>query len=816
MVHQDRMNPTMKRKHLASFPAMLALLAISAGVSAIDPSRVTDAQVQSAREAIVEMIWKHQDPDRHWDPVTMPSGESTNQHLGGYTALACLALVTAGESYQDPRLDRPLADLKQTELRGTYAVSTRASIWAHLPKRFQNLLQRDAQWLIDSWNSDAAGWGYRASPDGTLSRPSPSVRHFGTLALWAASRRGMQVPPGLLTALESITIANQLEDGAWHYPGTGTPRSSGSMTAAGLVTLYITQELLHSHEALRLSRSEATPVAKSIERGLAWMDEHYDARRNPGGGRGGRFPMYYQYAVERVGLASGLRTFGGRDWFREGSAVILDRLFDDPEGRMALKSSYAPGGSASALRELCFSLLFLSRGRAPIAVNKLRFDGRWNNRPRDMANLCRWMSEEMETDVNWQVVDMDAEPESWLDAPILCIVSDEPLPWIDAERTAIREFREGSKSYLERRRDGTLADGERPPRPPKIPEVERIRRYIDRGGLVLAINEGKSSGFSRSVQDLGALINPRADWETVPANDPLFQHPLKITKRPKLMALRNGVRDQILLLPSGDRSAELQVIGRKSTPVLQTLSNIHAHASGMHRTPPRLDAGAGAWSSSGGSSSAAVVRGVHNGQWKTEPQAMPSLRNSIGRDHDIDLQVLDRRIPDLARSGRPDLLILSGTEETTLSEDDWNAIERFVRDDDGVVLFEHAGGGDGGAFASAMEQHSMDRFDAPVRSADRTAPVTGQTLEGGLDCTEVRWTPYSIMEVFGAAERSPRLRCLKIDGEPAIFFSREDMSHALLDQGRWGIHGYSHQSATDLMTNLVLYGISRRSTGTQP
>lgn len=807
----------MKRSiHMLLLLATLPLPAIAPGAMAIDPDSINDTQVQSARASIIEMIWQHQHPDRHWDPVTMPQGESTNQHLGGYTALVVLALVTAGESYQDHRLKQPLADLQKVELRGTYAVSTRATIWAALPNRFRHLLQQDAQWLLSSWNLEAAGWDYRANPDGKLSRPSPSVRHFGTLALWAASRRGLTIPPALLSDLETVTINNQLDDGAWHYPGSGTPRSSGSMTAAGLVTLYITQELLHARDALKLSDAEPAPGEAAIERGLAWMDTNYDARSNPGGGRGSRFPMYYQYAVERVGLASGLRTFGGRDWFREGTGVILDRLFLERGDELVLKSSYAPGENPAALRELCFSLLFLSRGRAPIAVNKLQFDGRWNNRPRDMANWCRWMSEEMETDVNWQVVDLDSEPESWLDAPILSIVSDRPLPWLEPHRAGIREFRTGSKAYLERRRTGTLAEGERPPRPPSIPEVEQLRRYIDRGGLVLAINEGRSDAFSRSMQDLGALLNPGADWNTIPADHPIYQYPLKITRRPKILSLHNGVRDQVLLLPNGDCSGDLQIVDQSSKPVLQTLSNVHAHASGMHRTRPRLDARARPWTKGRGSTSATIVRGVHNGQWKSEPLALKGLQHALGRDRDIALELYDRRITDMSRSGRPDLLLLSGTRETTLTEQDWAAIERFVREDRGVVLFEHAGGGDGGIFAATMEQAAMDRFGTPVRSAVRTSVVTGKELPGAVDCTRVQWTPYSIMEVFGAAETAPRLRCLEVDGHPAVFFSRVDLSHALLDHARWGIHGYDHESATDLMSNLLLYGVTRRPNGTAP
>lgn len=805
----------MKRIALAIMTGILLSTGITAG--RVDPGSISDQDVETAREAIIEMIWEHQDSQRHWDPVTMPSGESTNQHLGGYTALACLSLVTGGVSYQDPRLEGPLADLRDAELRGTYAVSTRASIWAALPDRFNGLLARDTQWLIKSYNQAAGGWDYKANPDGTLSRPSPSVRHFGTLALWAANLRGQAVPPSILAGLENVTLANQLPDGAWHYPLGGTPRGSGSMTAAGLVTLYITQELLHARDALRLHHGNPSPVEVGIARGLEWMDANFTAGRNPGGGRGSRFPMYYLYAVERVGLASGIRTFDGHDWFREGSAAILERLFEkDGNGAWRLKKSYKPGGSASAMRELCFSLLFLSRGRAPIAVNMLRLeDGRWNNRPRAMANWCRWMSDELEQSLNWQVVSLDMEPETWLDAPILCIASDEPLPWLEAHRAAIREFSSGARSYVQRRTEGTLEPGERAPRPPRIEEVNALRRYIDRGGLILAINEGSSQAFTRSMQDLGSLLYPMDDWSTLPADHWAFQEPLKVDgRRPKLLALGNGVRERIILVPSGDLTANLQVPKRGSDAALRTLSNIHARASGMYRSRPRLDAGALPYESPGGSRNATIVRGLHAGNWKAEPQALAALRESIGMEHGIQLRILDRPIEELDRSGRPDLVVIGGTSETSIGEAAWKSIEQYVRQQQGVVLFEHVGGG--GGFAALAEQEAMERFQQPARSARRTPVITGTGIEDAVDCTEVTWTPYTVIEVLGSPEPEPRLRCISIEGRPSLFFSREDISHALLDNPTWGIDGYSHATAMDLSTNLLLYGLQQRVGAGEP
>jgi hypothetical protein len=71
----------------------------------------------------------------------------------------------------------------------------------------------------------------------------------------------------------------------------------------------------------------------------------------------------------------------------------------------------------------------------------------------------------------------------------------------------------------------------------------------------------------------------------------------------------------------------------------------------------------------------------------------------------------------------------------------------------------------------------------------------------------VDYRPFSF-QVFGTRDTAPRLRGMSIKDSasgsgPQLLFSREDLSNALLDQPRWGISGYSPQSARDLLGNIV-------------
>ena len=67
----------------------------------------------------------------------------------------------------------------------------------------------------------------------------------------------------------------------------------------------------------------------------------------------------------------------------------------------------------------------------------LRVSSGWNQRPRDMANFCRWMTRNLDGRfTNWQIVNLRAKPEELHDAPILYMAGSESfnLPKEDVEK----------------------------------------------------------------------------------------------------------------------------------------------------------------------------------------------------------------------------------------------------------------------------------------------------------------------------------------------------------------------------------------------
>ncbi len=749
----------------------------------INADELTDEHVRAAIDAIAAMIAARMDDETLWEPHSPPSGESAQP--GGYTALAVLALLSAGESYQGERLAEAVKKLEDVEMTAVYGLAMRASLWAHLPERFRSNLEDDAQQLTRGFQRNGGGWYYHIN--GPPIYISNSRRMFGALGLWEAANRGVRVPRSVWHQLEQAFLSMQLADGGWNYRGDGP--ATGSMTASGLATLFFTQDHLHSDRFVQINprRRRTEPVDVAIERGLNWLDRNFAVSVNPGSTARSvrsRYFYYYVYSLERAALASGYKRFGGQDWFRAGAAELIHRTCEWDVGSRAMtahEKTYGDGRRA-ALRtdDLAFALMFLSRGRVPIAVNKLRDPSvAWNNRPRDVANFTAWLSDEAATTLNWQIVDIDADPATWLDAPLLYFASHQAVPWAREEAA----------------------------------ELRRIKRYLDLGGMLVAVGEGGGRQFAESIEVAGRLMYPHLEWRTIESDHWAFNAHASVDRgRPRLRALGNGVRD-LIILATDDLSATFQ--RRRGQPIAhyETLANFYFVASEMNRPKPRLAAQSPvAFLEDGepvGHVSATIVRAQPGSGSPPEPLAIEVFADALARAGDIQVTLADHRLDAIeVFEPKPDVIIVSGVSDATFSEAERDAIAAFVKSG-GVVLFEQTGGSPTGRFMTAAESLAQEILDDAPRSMRDHAIITGQGIDHATDLSRIEYRPYSLI-VTGSIETVPRLRGMAHESGGMILLSREDISHALLDQPCWGIHGYSPRSARLLLRNVLLYSAMRR------
>lgn len=818
--HANWMTPVSAAMCLCLCLCLLLLPALSSEAAAqqvqqaaITPDSLTDEHVQQAVAAIVEELYARKHPERMWEPAQVPAGESKRQG-GGYTALVTLAMLHAGQSYQEPRLRDAIEYLAACDMQGTYAVAVRACVWAKLPAQFLPNLEADVKWLLEGFSTKSAGWDYVQNAN--TNYQDNSIRQFGALALWEASRRGMKIDPRLWRQLEQAFIDAQLPDGGWNYRGEGP--ATGSMTAAGLATLFITQAVLHANDMARLSAAATdSRHQRSLERGLQWMQHRFTPADNPG--QSSRHFYYYLYGVERVGLASGYKYFGDRDWFRQGAAELLNRLcqWDEASRTFTVHQKIGGRSNAASIRtdDLAFALLFLSRGRVPVAINKLQFDGKWNNRPRDAANLTSWIRDQTETDLNWQIVSMNDEPETWLDAPLLYLASSEPLPWVRDLGIDGPRFVRDAREFIRRRAAGELPEDVSPPQRPDVPELHKLRRYLDAGGMLFAVAEGAGArNVASSLELAGQLMYPQYQWRTLPADHPVFTIHTQITgqRPPMLRGLSNGVRELIIIAPAGDFAQHYQRADARTTMPFDLGMNVYLYASELNRPRPRLaqhaidDVRSIAPSDA---PTATIVRALHEGNWKPEPQALNVFASWLAKQRSINVRIVDHPLSLIHElDPQPDLVIVSGIDAHSFSSQQIDAINRHVQAG-GMILFETPGGC--GAFTQSAEQMALELFGQPIESLHHHPLLTAEHIDGARDLTRVEYRPYS-MEHFGSRETVPRLRGMLMDDgkHPRVLFSREDISNALLNQPRWGISGYAPQSARDLLENIVQYAMQLR------
>lgn len=179
--------------------------------------------------------------------------------------------------------------------------------------------------------------------------------------------------------------------------------------------------------------------------------------------------------------AAGIKYIGGVDWYASGVKWLLRRQQADGSWDGDLLASNR------AMTALC--VLFLARGRAPVAFNKLQFpapgQAAGNQRPRDIASLTRWLERQLEHHRVWQQVPATAPLGDVLEAPVLYIAGS-TVPNLDAETKA------------------------------------KLRMYVDAGGLILGSADCAAPEFVAGFKRLAAEMFPQYPLRELPEDHPIY------------------------------------------------------------------------------------------------------------------------------------------------------------------------------------------------------------------------------------------------------------------------------------------------------
>ena len=246
----------------------------------------TPAEVEVSIVKGKQFLYSLQRPEGRWEPDGQRKGKGNDHEKmqgstwGGFTALATYGLLASGENAQDPRLARAIAFLKSADITGVYALGMRCLVWQQMKPsaEIRFLAKRDAEQLISMLNKAGAGkggWDYD-DPTGKGGRIDHSVSQYGVLGLWATMQCGYEVNPDTWDLIDKTWRAHQYTDGGWSYDGDGHGigghEPTISMTAAGVATLFITQDILRSSEGLGCKGNLPN---ENIDLGLKWMSDHF-------------------------------------------------------------------------------------------------------------------------------------------------------------------------------------------------------------------------------------------------------------------------------------------------------------------------------------------------------------------------------------------------------------------------------------------------------------------------------------------------------------------------------------------------------------
>ena len=709
---------------------------------------LTDEQIGQAIRSGADALLSRFNPRTH----LLPEAADRDSPGPGLDILCVYALMQCGQDINDPRLSirgQTMKDLinamKALPLHRyhfeTYARGLRATALALYNRpEDRTVLGQDAAALVRG--ARAGAYTYELPHDRPNSRDDGerwdnSNSQYGLLGVWSAAENAFEVPDAYWEAVQRHWTLTQHPNGQWNYLG-GHPLTH-SMTCAGLASLFVTHDYLDLPKyGVVVGRDPFTPA---LWKGLRWLEDEDNCLELDHGG-------YDLYGLERVAFASGFKFFGSHDWYRELAQQVIRRQ----------KMGAGWGNEV----ETAYELLFLARGRHPILMNKLRFDGYWANRPRDVANLARFAGHELERPLNWQVVPLSKNWTDWMDSPIL---------------------------YLASHKAPRLSET----------DIRKIRSFVQNGGLLFTQADGDFVEFNIFARELAHRLFPTYEMQELPPDHPLCSVMFRI--KPPAGTIRivtNGSR--ILMLHSTtDLAKYWQMRDEKYKPYAFDFgANLFLYAAGKRDLrnrlvstyiPPVADAPGKTFR---------LARLRYNGNWDPEPAAWERFGRWFHLQTGYGLEVISVPIRDLNPETAP-VAELTGTAAYDLSDAEVSAIRNYV-ESGGVLLADLCGGS--GAFDKSL-QSALFRAFPQARSHEMPSDhlLLCASDDGMEDLSRPRLRPFALDLLGNHAGLPEDIQA----GRGHVIFTPLDITTGLLGTNAWGIIGYQPSYAMGLVSNTILW-----------
>lgn len=790
----------------------LYLIACLCAVASLDfqatPARaeITAEEVRGAIDRGSKYLLRQQRGDGSWSA-------GADGILGGHwnlgvTSLTVLALLNSGIEADHPQMVKALEYLRSAEEPGrTYEISLMIMALAAAKDGTRDKV-RISKLVLKLENSQIrrgegrGSWSYGEMKQGRINLGSGdhSNSQYAVLALRDAQDYGVDVDVETWKRVRTHWLGAQNADGGWGYVRQG---STGSMTVAGIATMVIVNSMLSDEEEVDedgnpicCAEAEEDQYLKSLNRGVSWLAKHFAVGTNP---RGQGWLLYYLYGLERAGRLSARRFFGEHDWYREGAEYLVAQ--QTPLGGYWQGIGHMEG----PLVATDFALLFLSKGLAPVLMNKLKFGPRgrngivngsdWDNHHDDVKNLTKLISglDRWPKLLTWQQVDSAAATVADLrQAPVLFISAQYAYEFTNSE-------------------------------------IAKLKEYVNQGGTIFVESCCRGDEFDASFRTAVERMYPdgEAELKELPPEHEIFRSEFRLDPDTvELWGVDLGCRTAIIYSPRDlsclwdkwrkrvpeGRPPQLSTMINKATHVGV---NVVAYATGRELLS-KLEENEVA---EVGGSQDKVTRGLlqvakirHPGSWNTAPSSLRNLLFALNEKIGMVASTKQRNL--VAVDGnifKYPLVYMHGRHSFQLSGQEQESLRKYL--EQGGFLFADACCGSTEFDKSFREMMQGIFPDKKLTRLTTEHELLSPNL-GGFDIRTVkRRMPESedskVTLKTNIHDVEPLLEAIEIEGRVVVVYSKFDISCALERQASVACAGYVHEDAIRIAVNVVLYAIGQ-------
>lgn len=710
----------------------------------------------------------------------------------GLTSLIVLALLSSGRGPENSEVARAMEYIRREKPKKVYEASLQCmALCACQPGRDRDLIERNVDWLIKAQQRSDGGWSYgqeRGASDESNSQ-------FAVLALWEASRLGIEIPKESLQNARNYWLTQMLPGGTWGYRGERAPR--GSMTCAGITSMVILEDALISMDAavdgerMMCCGGGADKRAYDPAISLEWLANNFSVNDNPGLRE---WYMYYMYALERVGRLTGQRFIGNHDWYREGADAILKR-------RDAIGGKIRGGNAESEVAATAMALLFLSKGKRQVVIGQLQHGVNpqsqdWNRHRRSIQHMTGHIEQAWKRDLAWQSLRIQrATLADLLETPVL--------------------FISGADEFI------------------LTPQQRRLLKdYVDQGGFIFAEacnGDGcRGTAFEESFRREMELIFDKP-LQKLPPTHPVWTAEARVIPEalPEgfwLYGIEACCRTSViyspislscrweLSKPYGAKPNHAKQVKDQLDNAVKIGLNVVAYATGRE-LKDKLDAiqivqaDLNRQSLERGSLSIAKLR--HGGGDDETPRSVSNLLELYRRETKAMVEPKTPKLP--ANSPELDkypIVYIHGRSKFLFSEDELKGIRRHI-ENGGMILGDAVCGAD--AFAESIRKEFTRALpDAVWRTLPPDHPLLLKEGPGGFDLRNVALIDPAAggNDLQNARREGPAIiEALEWNGRLVVLFSPNDLSCALESKHSLQCRGYVREDAFRIGMNMLLYSL---------